>query len=145
MSKRVALLGTEDDCDGAVIDTSKCDSKMPQGAALMKCVKISGDTVKVSCAEKACDDWVQCIVKEFCSGIEKAKNPQGCADYAKKEFFDKMFDKDCKAECKIFPMMLVIVVVVVLLLVAAVAYCYCKKKCCFKAAAEAPKSSGAGL
>merc|ERR1711871_1269015 len=128
------LLGSASDCEcsdcGNGPDMTKCSSKQPQGMAILEC----WDGSKITCAKKDCKEWVDCIVKEFCEYVKKTKNPQGCADFVKEEFFDRAFNEDCKAKCDIFPLFIVIVVVVVVLLLAVAVFCYCKRK---KAAAAA--------
>merc|ERR1711968_279398 len=139
------LLGSASDCEcsgncGNGPDMTKCSSKQPQGMAILEC----WDGSKITCAKKDCKEWVDCIVKEFCEYVKKTKNPQGCADFVKEEFFDRMFSKDCEAKCNIFPLVIVIVVVVVALLLAVAVFCYCKRK---KAAggAAVPKENSGGL
>merc|ERR1711981_721070 len=125
--KKMSLLGSAADCEGATDaseDMVKCNDKMPTNVDdLMKCVKLDGDTVKITCADAKCKEWAQCIIK----AIKSSKNPAGCEAYVKKELFDKMFDADCNAKCD-DPMLLIIIIVVVLLLVAVGVFCYCRRK-----------------
>merc|ERR1711907_268761 len=122
---------------------------IPKKITMMKTVLFSAllecwDGSKITCAKKDCKEWVDCIVKEFCEYVKKTKNPQGCADFVKEEFFDKTFNENCEAKCDIFPPLIVIVVVVVVLLLAVAVFCYYKKK---KAAggAAGPKANSGGL
>merc|ERR1740138_1444571 len=95
-----------DDCDGATNvddDVAKCMSKMPEGADLIKCVKASGDTYKLTCEDAKCKEWIQCIVKALCKAIKTSKN----------------LDKSCEAACD-NPMVLIIIIVVVVLLLVGV-------------------------
>merc|ERR1711968_305399 len=124
------LLASASDCEcsgdcGSGPDILKCNSKQPSGTAMLEC----WDGSKIQCSKnEECKEWVDCIVKEFCEYVKKTKNPQGCADFVKEEFFDRSFNEDYKAKCDIFPLVIVIVVVVVLLLLAVAVFCYCKKK-----------------
>merc|ERR1719453_726371 len=109
-----------DDCDGATNvddDVSKCMSKMPEGANLIKCLKADGDTWKLTCEDAKCKEWIQCIVKALCKAIKTTKNPAGC----EKEAF-KQLDASCEAKCD-NPLVLIIII-----LVGIGAYCYCKRK-----------------
>jgi len=129
--KKMGLLGSMSDCEGASdasSDMADCQSKMPTGADILKCVKIDGDTFKITCADAKCKEWAQCIIQAVCKAIKSAKNPSGCEEYVKKEMFDKMFDKDCNAGCNDPLLLIIIIVVVVLLLVGIGVYCYCKRK-----------------
>merc|ERR1740138_1646954 len=113
-----------DDCDGSTAvddDVSKCMTKMPEGAALLKCIKADGDTFKLTCEDAKCKEWITCIVKAICKAIKTAKNPAGC----EKEAF-KQLDSSCEAKCD--NTLVLIIIVVVLLLVGIGMYCYCKKK-----------------
>jgi len=129
--KKMSLLGSASDCEGATDaseDVVKCQEKMPTNVNdLMKCIKLDGDTAKITCADAKCKEWAQCIIKAVCKAIKSAKNPAGCEAYVKKELFDKMFDADCNAKCD-DPMLLIIIIVVVLLLVAVGVFCYCRRK-----------------
>merc|ERR1711988_899402 len=118
------LLASASDCEcsgdcGSGPDMTKCNSKQPQGMAILEC----WDGSKITCEKKDCKEWVDCIVKEF---------------------FDKTFNENCEAKCDIFPLLIVIVVVVVVLLLAVAVFCSYKKK---KAAggAAGPKANSGGL
>merc|ERR1719181_1522264 len=67
-----------DDCDGGTDvseDYNKCMSKMPEGAALLKCFKADGDTVKLTCEDAKCKEFFSVHHQGLLQGHQDDQEP----------------------------------------------------------------------